>query len=451
MHPRTNPRVADSIIQWYHAHYSAQYSGGAAGPLIIHGPDTGSYDIDLGPVVISDWYHTPYYDLVEQTMQADPTGTTPPPPPRSDNVLINGFGQFDCSKTDLPCTANAGVSKFKFTSGKKHRLRLINSGSEAMQRFSIDGHTMTVIAHDFVPVQPFEATALTLGVGQRADVVVEAVGSPSDAFWMRAHIGLDGCNVFNPEASEAIAGIYYEHADPMAVPAPNPQPDAQLTVCANDDISLALPLQNLMPDANPSVTSELHISNKYNGTHWLWHFGDESYRANFNDALLWQLQQGTAEFGPQSNVYDYGSNKSVRFVVYNHVPAPHPMHMHGHNFWVLADGVGHWDGTVANPNNPQRRDVHIMRPASLDQTPSYMVVQIEMDNPGIWPFHCHIAWHVSAGLYLNILERPDDIKTLNIPDQIGATCQSWDAYTSTIAVDQIDSGLKKKASIFSIF
>ncbi|GME51964.1 Multicopper oxidase type 1 [Neofusicoccum parvum] len=425
---------------WYHSHYSAQYSGGAAGPLIVYGPDSDSYDIDVGPVMLSDWYHPQYYDTVELTMKADPSGQSPTPPPSSDNNLINGFGEFDCTKTSMPCKPDAGVAKFKFTSGKKHRLRLINSGSEGMQRFSIDGHTLKVIAHDFVPIEPYEVTALTLGVGQRADVVVEATGNPSGAYWMRSDIGLTNCNFFNADASEATAVVLYENADPMVVPSSTAQPDAALTKCANDDISVGLPLQHILPDANPSVTTELQIDNKWNGSHWLWHFGDTTYRADFNDALLYQVQQGNAEFGPLSNVHDFGSNKSVRFVVYNNIPAPHPMHLHGHNFWVLADGVGTWDGTVANPNNPQRRDVHILQPAQGD-SPGYMVVQIELDNPGIWPFHCHIAWHVSAGLYLNVLERPDDIKNLAIPDSIGATCKSWDAYTASNVVDQIDSGL----------
>ncbi|KAL0257860.1 hypothetical protein SLS55_007026 [Diplodia seriata] len=428
---------------WYHSHYSAQYAGGAAGPLVVYGPDSGGYDIDLGPVMLSDWYHAQYYDIVKETMQADPTGQNPTPPPASDNNLINGYGEFDCSTTDLPCVPDAGVAKFKFTAGKKHRLRLVNTGAEAMQRFSIDGHTMTVIAHDFVPVQPFQVTALTLGVGQRADVIVEATGKPSESYWMRSDIGLDGCNAFNPAASEALAVVLYDDADPNGVPASTAQPDSKLAVCKNDDISLGLPLHPTMPDPSPSVTTELHITNEWNGTHWLWHFGGPSYRADFNDALLYQIQQGNAEFGPQSNVHDFGSNKSVRFVIYNDTPAPHPMHMHGHNFWVLADGVGRWDGTTANPGNPQFRDVHILQPAPTGSS-SYMVIQIELDNPGLWPFHCHIAWHVSAGLYLNMLERPDDIKKLPIPSSFGDQCKVWGDYTATNPVDQIDSGLKRK-------
>jgi FtsP/CotA-like multicopper oxidase with cupredoxin domain len=140
----------------------AQYAGGAAGAMIIYGPKNVDYDIDLGPVILSDWYHEDYYSLVEKTMSRKGDNT---PQPASNNNLINGKMNFPCYK-DVNCTANAGVSKFSFTSGKKHRLRLINMSAEAMQKFSIDGHTMTVIANDFVPVEPYEVAVVTLAVGQ---------------------------------------------------------------------------------------------------------------------------------------------------------------------------------------------------------------------------------------------------------------------------------------------
>lgn len=65
--------------------------------------------------------------------------------------------------------------------------------------------------------------------------------------------------------------------------------------------------------------------------------------------------------------------------------------------FVLSEGLGEWDGSVEDANNPQRRDVQLLQPGG------YMVVQIDAANPGVWPFHCHIAWHVSGGLYVNIL------------------------------------------------
>lgn len=63
-------------------------------------------------------------------------------------------------------TPNAGISKFKFTTGQKHRLRLINAGAEGIQRFTIDGHTMTVMANDFVPIKPYTTNVVTLGVSR---------------------------------------------------------------------------------------------------------------------------------------------------------------------------------------------------------------------------------------------------------------------------------------------
>lgn len=80
------------------------------------------------------------------------------------------------------------------------------------------------------------------------------------------------------------------------------------------------------------------------------------------------------------------------------------MHLHGHSFWVVAEGVGQWDGVVTRPENPQRRDTQLMDfgypyPAGM----SYTVIEFMADNPGVWPFHCHIAWHVSDGLYMNVM------------------------------------------------
>ena len=38
---------------WYHSHYSAQYSGGLYGPMVIHGPSNVKYDVDVGPIMVN--------------------------------------------------------------------------------------------------------------------------------------------------------------------------------------------------------------------------------------------------------------------------------------------------------------------------------------------------------------------------------------------------------------
>ena len=65
------------------------------------------------------------------------------------------------------------------------------------------------------------------------------------------------------------------------------------------------------------------------------------------------------------------------------------MHLHGHNFWVLSEGPGDWDGTIINKQNPQRRYVQILQPGYFEfptsKTPSHLVIEYNADNPGVWP------------------------------------------------------------------
>lgn len=148
----------------YHSHYSSQYAEGLWGPMVIHGPRSATYDVDLGPVTLNDYFHRSYFDVL-----LDVVGNVTERArrrPVSDNNLINGKMNFDCgnSTTTAKCTNDAGLAKFHFTSGKTHLLRVLNTGSQGIQKFSIDGHMMTVIATDFVPVQPYNTTVVTVAV-----------------------------------------------------------------------------------------------------------------------------------------------------------------------------------------------------------------------------------------------------------------------------------------------
>lgn len=103
---------------------------------------------------------------------------------------------------------------------------------------------------------------------------------------------------------------------------------------------------------------------------------------------------------------------------------------------ILAEGLGIWNGSIVNPENPQRRDSQLIRPQG------YLVVQIELDNPGIWPLHCHVAWHTSEGMLINILEQPDKLREeTQMPYVMAQTCRDWSAWSETTVVPMIDSGL----------
>lgn len=170
---------------WWHGHYSSQYVNGMSGPIVVHGPASDNdYDIDVGPVMLTDWFHDYYTNLLIDIFYATPTGV-PHFPPMSNNMLINGKNNYNCSLTNKTCHSNAGLASFKFQTGKKHRLRLINHSAEAVLFFSIDGYNFTVIANDFVPVHPYNADVVTLAVGQRMDIVVTGGSNPKESVWMR--------------------------------------------------------------------------------------------------------------------------------------------------------------------------------------------------------------------------------------------------------------------------
>jgi FtsP/CotA-like multicopper oxidase with cupredoxin domain len=83
------------------------------------------------------------------------------------------------------------------------------------------------------------------------------------------------------------------------------------------------------------------------------------------------------------NVQNFGSDPTIGVVVTNPSNHRHPMHLHGHSMRILQEGTGTWDGTIVNPHNPQRRDVQLL------SANGYTVWQINADNLGVWPYHCH--------------------------------------------------------------
>lgn len=298
---------------------------------------------------------------------------------------------------------------------------------------------MTVIANDFVPVKPYQTNVVTLGVGQRTDVIVEATAPDKSAVYMRSAVSKT-CSVSKQPL--ALAAIYYDGADTNSVPT-STATNYDDSHCGNDPLDKTIPFFSFPSTPAPATTAKIGITIHTNATgHLLWYMNESSFRANYNNPILLLANLGNTSypFDPQWNVYNFGNNNSVRIIVENHSGAAHPMHLHGHNFNVLAEGPGVWDGTINHIENTQRRDVQLIQPGS-PAVPSHLVIQYNTDNPGVWPFHCHIAWHVSGGLYVNVMEQTDLIKKRVIPATIAQTCRDWADYTGQTVVAEIDSGL----------
>ncbi|KAF2154467.1 multicopper oxidase [Myriangium duriaei CBS 260.36] len=431
---------------WWHSHYTAQYLNGLLGPIVIHGPKTASYDIDVGPILLSDWFHDYYVNLVRQVFVASEVG--PIFPPMADNMLIQGKSDYPCNATTLKCTPDAGFAEFKFQSGKKHLLRLVNTAAEAIIFFSIDNHNITVIANDFVAVEPYQTDLVVLGVGQRTDIIVEGNGSPNSSAWLRitegptglGPAGQTGCSLNTGVRPATKAAIFYENADTTVQPTTTSAIDPSRFLfpinCANQPLTVTTP-QPVIPVAEPDVTMNFIMTGGDNATgDFVWWMNNQTFYADWNDPILLEAKLNNLNFPPERAVFDMKTASSVRLNITSiGFPASHPMHLHGHNMQVLAEGLGSWDGTIVNPQNPQRRDTQIMRPNG------FLVVQWNTTNPGMWMFHCHIAWHISEGNGINFLEQTPTLQGMQFPGSIAQTCRDWAAHNGHAAIDQIDSGL----------
>lgn len=124
----------------------------------------------------------------------------------------------------------------------------------------------------------------------------------------------------------------------------------------------------------------------------------------------------------------------------------HPIHLHGHDFAIIGQSTSAYDPNTSpnsfNFDNPPRRDV-AMLPGG-----GFLAIAFKPDNPGIWLLHCHIAFHASSGLALQIMERQSEIAgSIGSLDPQRQGCSKWDQWEAenpTIwdsATMQEDSGI----------
>ncbi|KAK2752108.1 hypothetical protein FQN55_007996 [Onygenales sp. PD_40] len=413
-------RCTQHGTSWYHSHHNVQYGDGVLGAMVIEGPATANYDVDLGTMPIQDWYY--------QTAFANSLIGIPPV---ADNGLING----------TMVNANGGGRYHTNTiqKGKSYRLRLINTSIDNYFKVHLDNHLFTVIAADFVPIQPYQSDWLFIGIGQRYDVIIHADQDIGN-YWFRAEVQR-GCgrNAMNGRINSIFR---YEGADQTANPTSVASPYSQ--DCDDETglvpyVKVDVPSEHFVQQAKDlNVTFDRQVgSNGENIVHWKingspietdWEYPTLQYVLDGNTSYPSKLN--LIEL-PQANVWTYWIIETVFGSIVN---VPHPIHLHGHDFSILGVGQGSYPGPQGlNFTNPPRRDVAMLPDLG------WLVVAFPTDNPGAWLMHCHIAWHAHEGLAVQFLERRSEIPSvLNIQQQWGETCAQWKDYINGRAVYQQD-------------
>ncbi|MCJ1445080.1 MAG: hypothetical protein MMC23_005585 [Stictis urceolatum] len=268
--------------------------------------------------------------------------------------------------------------------------------------FSIDNHTMIVIAMDFVPIEPFETEYISIGMGQRYDVIVTADQSSGD-YWMRA-VPQTTCS--KNDNSDNIRGIVRFDSSSTSNPS-----SAGTDFCDDcDDMPMASLVLYVSKDAgsdDSESTLAVSVSSNSAGL-FKWYIGGTTTAVEWADPSLLQIYNNatTYTWSNSSGVIELAeANVWAFFVIQTTNTVSHPIHLHGHDFYILSQDTGTFNSSVSlTTSNPPRRDV-AMLPGG-----GYLVVGFQTDNPGAWLMHCHIGWHTSEGFALQFIERQSEIE-----------------------------------------
>ncbi|KAF8600822.1 laccase-4 [Ceratobasidium sp. AG-I] len=378
---------------WYHSHLSSQYVDGLRGALVIYDPQDPQqnlYDVDDATTVITleDWYHTPAPVLQEQFFSTNNTALAAPVP---DSGLINGKGRY----VGGPAVKRSVIN---VTKGKRYRLRVINTSAIGSYTFSVEGHRLTIIEADGIAHQPLVVDSLDIYAGQRYSVILNANQTAAN-YWIRSPMTVaNAVNNANLDATNVFAVLHYQGA-----------PDAEPTTEQGTAIGTPLVEENLHALINPGapggsaaadVVVNLAIGRTTVNGSAAFTLNDIQYKSPSLPTLLKILANNAttnADFATSEHTLALPFNKTIELVITGGVN--HPIHLHGHVF----DVVQSLGGTI-NYVNPPRRDV-------VRVSTTGVILRFRTDNPGPWFVHCHIDWHLEAGLAVVFAEAPDQMRT----------------------------------------
>lgn len=425
---------------WYHSHFSAQYGNGVVGTILIHGPASLPYEVDLGVFPISDYYYRTADRIVEDTRVSGP--------PAADNILINGTAKH-------PITGAGSYAQVVLQPGKRHRLRLINTSADTNFQLSLVGHQMTIIAADFVPVNAMTVQSVFLGIGQRFDVTIDGSAAPGN-YWFNVTFG--GQNFCGRSNNPFPAAIFRYANAPAGLPT-NPGTRPTDYQC-NDILNLSPVVQRTVPvtsfQKTVSNTIDVHLDTSVPPL-LVWKVNGSAINVNWEKPVAQYVMESNTSYPTSDNLIHINSvNQWTYWLVENDPDGgfslPHPFHLHGHDFVVLGRSP---DATPLSQTRyvfNQAQDIHRLsgqNPARRDVTMlparGWIVIAFKSNNPGAWLMHCHIAWHVSHGLSVDFLERVNDFRnSISTVDRnaFNQNCDAWRAYAPTSPFQKADSGLK---------
>ncbi|XP_078427907.1 laccase-7-like [Wolffia australiana] len=411
---------------WWHAHAS-WLRATVYGALIVRParPDPFPAPWSEVPILLGEWWNA---DVVAVDRAAQLSGGLPN---ISDAFTINGkLGD------NYPCS---DMYQLTVAPGKLYLLRIINAALNNQLFFKIAGHRFTVVAVDANYVNAYVTDLVVVAPGQTVDALLAADAAPG-SYYMAA-LPYESAGGVDFDATVATGLVKYEAAPPSARPVAaalprfndtaaafrfyaaltglngsRPVPTAVhekmlvafglgLVPCADGHLCGGILGESLAGSMNnvslklPSETSLLEA--RYRGAEGV-------YTADFPDRPPREFDYASpdltynlalARTKRETRVKKLKYNSTVEVVLQKTsllALQSHPIHLHGYDLFVLAQGFGTYDAAQAakklNLVNPPVRNTVAVPPGG------WAVIRFVADNPGIWLMHCHLDVHSSWGM-----------------------------------------------------
>ncbi|WVQ77654.1 hypothetical protein IAR50_007342 [Cryptococcus sp. DSM 104548] len=423
---------------WWHSHWAVTMADGLFGPLIIHSPDEAlkrGVDYDHDQIVfINDWMHDQSVNIVNGlTSEAGYRGTDKPP--QGDSILINGLGQADCS-TSKNTSCSSPLNTITLPTNTTSRLRLISAASHAMLRLSIDDHPLSVVETDGTEVYGPVVHEVAVSNGERFSIIVNGTGrGERETFWMR--VGTAAYCLPNGVEQVGKAIVRYGSGD-NATETAEPDSVAWDDLKAWNGTCTGLDEDySLIPRVSQSASADAFTTQIFDSLAGVFTyvnglslngfgFNNITYQNQIYNPLLALSYSGKSYNTSLVPSVTFDSLSSGNLIINNlDAAVDHPYHMHGNSFQILGRGTGRMDeGRLASANltldNPLRKDTFWL------QRNSWVVLRLVTDNPGVWPMHCHIDWHMAEGKLAVVVVQPEALEGMDGPESWSDLCAGTD-------------------------
>lgn len=433
--------VIQNGTYWYHSHSGFQQQVGMHGSLVFHKKEgdpafrKGIDDLPTHSIALTEWS-----DLKPEQIQ---------------RLLAHGSDWFAIKKNSEQSYAEAikekhfwtkiknewkrmeamdisdvyydafltnGQKAFhleQYTSGDKVRLRVSNAGGSSYFWLNYAGGKITVVANDGNDVEPIEVDRLLIGVSETYDIVVE-LPEDNKSYELLAtaedRSGSTSTFIGKGEKVEFPALPRLKYFEGMKMMNEMMKMNGDM-----HDMDMEMSLQQM--DMNAVMYPEVRNGHHDHGSHdedndshddHGHHDDQEEHGSGEGDphTLNYNMLKATEntafkdtanikevhfELTGNMNRYVWSMDDKVlsesdkipvkqgeilRITLYNNSMMRHPMHLHGFDFRLLND-YGEY--------SPLKNVVDIM-PMETN------VLEFEANREGDWFFHCHILYHMMAGM-----------------------------------------------------